>query len=141
MHCLCINVIIILEVENMSIYKSGEDYLERILMLQEKNGSVRAIDIAESMEYSRASVSIALKKLKNDELINVSGDSIITLTEKGKKTALEIYEKHKYITSFLIHLGVNENIALEDACKIEHDLSIESFEKLKEFCIKNNIVK
>lgn len=125
----------------MSIYKSGEDYLERILMLQEKNGSVRAIDIAESMEYSRASVSIALKKLKNDELINVSGDSIITLTEKGKKTALEIYEKHKYITSFLIHLGVNENIALEDACKIEHDLSIESFEKLKEFCIKNNIVK
>ena len=125
----------------MSIYKSGEDYLERILMLQEKNGSVRAIDIAESMEYSRASVSIALKKLKNDELINVSGDSIITLTEKGRKTALEIYEKHKYITSFLIHLGVNENIALEDACKIEHDLSIESFEKLKEFCIKNNIVK
>lgn len=125
----------------MSIYKSGEDYLERILMLQEKNGSVRAIDIAESMEYSRASVSIALKKLKNDELINVSGDSIITLTEKGKKTALEIYEKHKYITSFLIHLGVNENVALEDACKIEHDLSIESFEKLKEFCIKNNIVK
>ena len=125
----------------MSIYKSGEDYLERILMLQEKNGSVRAIDIAESMEYSRASVSIALKKLKNDELINVSGDSIITLTEKGKKTALEIYEKHKYITSFLIHLGVNENIALEDACKIEHDLSIESFEKLKEFCIKNNIIK
>ncbi len=125
----------------MSIYKSGEDYLERILMLQEKNGSVRAIDIAESMEYSRASVSIALKKLKNDELINVSGDSIITLTEKGRKTALEIYEKHKYITSFLIHLGVNENVALEDACKIEHDLSIESFEKLKEFCINNNIVQ
>ena len=125
----------------MGVLKSGEDYLERILMLQEKNGSVRAIDIAESMEYSRASVSIALKKLKNDELINVSGDSIITLTEKGKKTALEIYEKHKYITSFLIHLGVNENVALEDACKIEHDLSIESFEKLKEFCIKNNIVK
>ena len=125
----------------MSVYKSGEDYLERILMLQEKNGSVRAIDIAESMKYSRASVSIALKKLKADAMIDVNVDSIITLTEKGKTTALAIYEKHKYITSFLIHLGVNEDTALEDACKIEHDLSLESFEKLKDFCIKNNIVK
>lgn len=125
----------------MGIYKSREDYLERILMLQEQNGSVRAIDIAESMDYSRASVSIALKKLKAEGLIQVNNDSTICLTELGKQTAIEVYEKHKYITSFLIHLGIDEKIALEDACKIEHDLSIESFEKLKEFCIKNNIVK
>ena len=125
----------------MSVYKSGEDYLERILMLQENNKTVRAIDIAESMEYSRASVSIALKKLKADNLINVNTDGLITLTDQGRQTALTIYEKHRYITSFLIHLGVDEKIALEDACKIEHDLSLESFEKLKEFCIKNNIVK
>lgn len=125
----------------MGIYKSREDYLERILMLQEQNGSVRAIDIAESMDYSRASVSIALKKLKAEGLIQVNADSTICLTELGKQTAMEVYEKHKYITSFLIHLGIDEKIALEDACKIEHDLSIESFEKLKEFCIKNNIVR
>lgn len=125
----------------MGIYKSGEDYLERILMLQEKNGSVRAIDIAESMNYSRASVSIALKKLKADGMINVSADSIITLTENGKQTAIAVYEKHKYVTSFLIFIGVSEETALEDACKLEHDLSVESFEKLKDFCIKNNIMK
>ena len=114
----------------MGVYKSGEDYLERILMLQEKNGSVRAIDIAESMEYSRASVSVALKKLKSDEMINVSNDSLITLTEKGKQTALAVYEKHKYITSLLLHFGVDEKVALEDACKIEHDLSEETFNAL-----------
>lgn len=123
----------------MSIYKSGEDYLERILMLHNKNGSVRAIDIASSMEYSRASVSVALKKLKADGMIDVSNDGLITLTSQGMNTALGIYEKHTYITSFLKYLGVNEDIALEDACKIEHDLSIETFEKLKEFCINNNI--
>ncbi len=124
----------------MSIYKSGEDYLERILMLQEKIENVRAIDIAESMQYSRASVSIALKKLKVDGLIFVDTDGSITLTDAGKNTAKAVYEKHKYVTSFLIYIGVSPEVALEDACKLEHDLSIESFEKLKEFCINNNII-
>ena len=124
----------------MNRRQSKEDYLERILMLQNKNGSVRAIDIASSMDYSRASVSIALKKLKNDEMINVNSEGLITLTDKGLETAKAVYEKHTYITSFLMHIGVNEDIALEDACKMEHDLSIESFEKLKEYCIKNKIV-
>lgn len=123
----------------MSVYKSGEDYLERILMLQNENGYVRAIDIASSMDFSRASVSVALKKLKNDGMLNVSKEGLITLTDKGNVKAISIYEKHTYITSFLIFLGVDEKIALEDACKIEHDLSIQSFDKLKEFCIKNNI--
>lgn len=125
----------------MSIYKSGEDYLERILMLKEKNGSVRAIDIASSLKYSRASVSIALKKLKSHNLIDVDNDGYITLTKEGLNTALSVYEKHKYITSFLIHIGVDEYVALEDACKIEHDLSLESFEKLKNYCIDNNILE
>ncbi len=124
----------------MGVLKSGEDYLERILMLQNKNGSVRAIDIASSMDYSRASVSIALKKLKADNMIDVGNDGLITLTEKGKLTAISIYEKHTFITAFLTHIGVDHETALEDACKMEHDLSIESFEKLKEYCIKNNIV-
>lgn len=124
----------------MGVLKSGEDYLERILMLQNKNGCVRAIDIASSMDYSRASVSIALKKLKADNMIDVGNDGLITLTEKGKLTAKSIYEKHTFITAFLTHIGVDHETALEDACKMEHDLSIESFEKLKEYCIKNNIV-
>lgn len=123
----------------MSVYKSGEDYLERILMLQNENGYVRAIDIASSMDFSRASVSVALKKLKNDGMLNVSKEGLITLTDKGNAKAISIYEKHTYITSFLMFLGVDEKTALEDACKIEHDLSVQSFDKLKEFCIKNNI--
>lgn len=123
----------------MSVYKSGEDYLERILMLQNENGYVRAIDIASSMDFSRASVSVALKKLKNDGMLNVSKEGLIILTDKGNAKAISIYEKHTYITSFLMFLGVDEKTALEDACKIEHDLSIQSFDKLKEFCINNNI--
>lgn len=123
----------------MSVYKSGEDYLERILMLQNQNGYVRAIDIASSMDFSRASVSVALKKLKNDGMLNVSKEGLITLTDKGNAKAISIYEKHTYITSFLMFIGVDEKTALEDACKIEHDLSIQTFDKLKEFCTKNNI--
>lgn len=123
----------------MSGLKSREDYLERILMLKNKNGYVRAIDIASSMDFSRASVSIALKKLKADEMINVNEDGLIALTAKGMNIAMNVYEKHTYIASFLMFLGVDKKTALEDACKIEHDLSIDSFNKLKEFCIKNNI--
>lgn len=123
----------------MSGLKSREDYLERILMLKNKNGNVRAIDIASSMDFSRASVSVALKKLKADEMININDEGLIVLTDKGMSCAMKVYEKHTYIASFLMFLGIDEKIALEDACKIEHDLSIESFNKLKDFCIKNNI--
>ncbi len=124
----------------MHLFESGEDYLERILMLQNKNGNVRAIDIANAMNYSKPSVSVALKKLKASNLIEVSIDGNITLTELGKQKALDIYEKHTIITKFLSHIGVDNEAALKDACKIEHDLSIETFEKLKQYCIKNNIL-
>ena len=124
----------------MNVLESGQDYLERILMLQKKLGKVRAIDIANDMNYSKPSVSIALKKLKQLNLINVSGEGYITLTEEGMKIALMIYEKHTVITSFLLHIGVNKELALKDACKMEHDLCDETFLKLKEFCEKNNII-
>ena len=120
----------------MGKLESREDYLERILMLSETNQRVRAIDIANSMNYTKASVSIALKKLKSNGHILVDEHGNIILTEQGKKIALEIYEKHKIISSFLIMIGVDEQIAKEDACKIEHDLSDESFEKIKEYLYK-----
>lgn len=118
----------------MHIFESGEDYLERILMLQNKNGNVRAIDIANAMNYSKPSVSVALKKLKSINLIEVNSDGYISLTEEGKRKALEIYERHTIITKFLLHIGVDNDTALKDACKIEHDLSEETFNKLKDFC-------
>lgn len=118
----------------MHIFESGEDYLERILMLQNELGNVRAIDIANSMNYSKPSVSVALKKLKANNLIEINKEGNITLTLEGRKKALEVYERHTIITKFLLHIGVNKDVALKDACKIEHDLSDETFNKLKEFC-------
>ena len=117
----------------MNRFESKEDYLERILVLSEKNEKLRAIDIANYMNYSKPSVSIALKKLKTDELIDVDKNGIINLTNKGKEIAIEIYERHKIISSALIMIGVDPVIAKEDACKIEHDISHETFIKLKEF--------
>ncbi len=116
----------------MNKYESKEDYLERILMLSERNGSVRAIDLAIDMEFSKPSVSIALKKLKNSQLILVDEHTgNITLTEQGMKIAQATYEKHKIIASALMLIGVKEEVALSDACKIEHDISEETFNCLK----------
>ena len=120
----------------MNRYESKEDYLERILVLSETNSHLRAIDIASSMNYSKPSVSIALKKLKTDELINVDTNGIITLTDKGKNIAIEVYERPKIISSALIMIGVDPIIAKEDACRIEHDISQETFIKLKAFIEK-----
>lgn len=122
----------------MNKFQSKEDYLERILMLSEKQNLVRAIDIATSMNYSKPSVSIALKKLKNDGYINVNDKSgNVTLTESGKKVALAVFERHKIVSSALLMLGVSEQTAKEDACKIEHDISEETFNKLKAFLEKS----
>lgn len=123
----------------MNKLQSKQDYLERILMLCEKQDLVRAIDIANSMNYSKPSVSIALKKLKNDGYITVdSQNGNISLTPQGKEIAFSIFERHKIVSSALIMLGVSEETAIEDACKIEHDISDETFEKLKEFLMKRN---
>lgn len=117
--------------------KSFEDYLERILMLKQKSELVRAIDIANDMNYSKPSVSIALKKLKLNGYITVdevSGN--VNLTTEGLKIASYVLEKHEIISTCLMALGVSKSVALEDACNIEHDLSDEAFEKLKEYYYK-----
>lgn len=113
--------------------ESREDYLERILMLKEKSGYVRSIDIATSMGYSKPSISIAIKKLKAEGLIEIDENTnYITLTKTGLEVAEKVYERHRIISSLLVSIGVPYDIALEDACKIEHDLSEITFDKIKE---------
>lgn len=111
--------------------ESEEDYLETILILMEQLQAVRSVDIAEEMGYSKASISVAMKNLKEKEYIEISKEGFITLTPSGKKIASEIYERHKVITDLLIGLGVNPVTASEEACKIEHDISAETFEAIK----------
>ncbi len=115
----------------MNILESREDYLERVLMLQKNGNRVRAIDIAKSMGYSKPSVSIALKKLREAGMITVDENGYLALTDEGKEIAVRVYERHEVITSLLINLGVSKEIAEEDACKIEHELSEETFDALK----------
>ena len=116
----------------MRIQESGEMYLETILLLSQKSGHVRAIDVGEEMGYSKPSVSRAMGLLKSGGFIVVDADGAITLTDAGREIAEKIYARHTLLTKFLISLGVDEETASEDACKMEHDLSDESFEKLKE---------
>ena len=115
------------------IKESAENYLETILVLSQKNAAVRSIDIANEMNFTKASVSIAMKRLREDGYINMDDDRMITLTPKGKDIASMVYERHQIIAKILIALGVDEATAYEDSCKIEHDLSQKSFEKIKEF--------
>lgn len=117
----------------MNLYESGEDYLERILMLKLRNGKVRSIDIAEDMNFSKASVSIGMKKLRENEYISFDDSDYITLTPKGEEVAKEIYERHLLLSDLLVKLGVDKKIAAQDACKIEHDLTPESFEAIKKY--------
>ena len=115
----------------MSIQKSGEMYLETIYVLTRKSTSVRSVDIAESMGYSKPSVSRAIGILKAGEYINVDRSGFITLTEKGIEAAESLYERHTILTNLLVSLGVDRETASEDACKIEHVISAESFEAIK----------
>ena len=110
--------------------QSGEDYLETILILS-KHGGVRSIDIANEMNLSKPSVSRAVGILKNGGFIKVDGDGYITFTDEGKETAERIYERHTVLTDWLVGIGVDEKTAAEDACRLEHNFSSESFEKLK----------
>ena len=117
----------------MIIHESGENYLETILVLQKKLGFVRSVDIATALEYTKPSISRAVSILKKAEYITVGKGGQILLTELGEKTAVEIYDRHKIITQYLTeNLGVDEKIASADACRIEHVISVESFEKIKE---------
>ena len=115
----------------MNLMESGEMYLETILQLQQRQGNVRSVDISEYMGYSKPSISRAVGLLKNGGYINVDSDGLITLTDSGLEIAQKIYERHTVLTQLLIRLGVSPETAAADACKIEHNLSDETFEALK----------
>jgi len=115
----------------VKVAKSAENYLETILILSQKGSSVRSIDIVNELEYSKPSVSIAMKNLRSDGYVVINASGHITLTEKGLKIAESMYERHKTISDWLIFLGVDKNTAVEDACKMEHDISEKSFLAIK----------
>ena len=117
----------------MVIHESAEDYLESILVLRERRGVVRSIDIVNELGFSKPSVSIAMKKLRENGYISMEPDGRITLNESGLAIANRIYDRHKTITRFFMLLGVSEDVATEDACKVEHDISDETFEKIRQF--------
>ena len=116
----------------MKIQQSAENYLETIYMLQKSKGTWRSIDIANELGFSKPSVSVAMKNLRTNGFIEVSGDGNICLLEPGRKIAQELFERHTMLTSCLAAIGVPEEIAAEDACRIEHVISKESFEAIKE---------
>ena len=115
----------------MNIHESAEDYLEAILRLRESKGYVRSVDISQMLGVTKPSVSFAMKKLRENGYIHMAEDSLITLTETGEEIALRIYDRHKTLVSFLTSIGVSEETAREDACKIEHDISEETFTALR----------
>lgn len=115
----------------MAITEAVENYLETILILSQKQPDVHAIDICSYLGYSRPTVSIILKKMRDEGLVVVDGDNHILLTDEGGKIAEHIYDRHKVLTDFFTLLGVSRDKAAEDACKVEHDLSDETFELLK----------
>lgn len=117
----------------MSIYESGENYLEAILILNNENGQVRAIDIAQKLDFSKPSVSRAVAILKRSGYIKVKEDGLIFLTDLGKNIAEKIYDRHCFLFKCFKFLGVQEEVAKIDACKVEHAMSEETFKKLKNF--------
>ena len=122
----------------MQIRESAEDYLEAILILKGENGNVRAIDIAHRLGFSRPSVSIAMKNLRENGYITVSSAGFITLTEKGHEIADMIYERHTFLSGWLTALGIDEKTAAQDACRMEHVISPESFAAIKNYVTKNS---
>lgn len=115
----------------MSVHESGEMYMEAVLVLKQKTGFVRSVDVAEYLGYSKPSVSRAMGILRKEEYLTVDDSGGITLTEKGSALAEMIYERHTLLARTLMKLGVPEEIAVNDACKIEHDISPETFEAIK----------
>lgn len=120
----------------MQILKSSEDYLEAMLMMKERHGYIRSIDIAGELGVTKPSVSYATKRLRENGYILMGKDGLITLTDKGMEIAERIYERHKVLTTILVHIGVSPQTAREDACKIEHDLSEETFNAIRAYVFK-----
>ena len=122
----------------MKIQESAENYLETILMLEQSKGRVRSIDIAVELGFSKPSVSIAMKKLRENGYISMAGDGTITLNESGLEIASRVYQRHQVITELFTLLGVDREQAAEDACRVEHDLSQETFQRIQEFVDRQN---
>jgi len=119
----------------MQIHESAENYLETILILKNQLGQVRSIDIANELNYSKPSVSRAMKLLREGNYINVDTDGYITLTDTGSHIAENMYERHRLLSKFLISIGVDKETAQEDACRIEHVISQQAFEKIRNYAI------
>ena len=116
----------------MEIHESAEDYLEAVLMLKERLGQVRSIDVVNETGYTKPSISVAMKHLRENGYIIMDEEGYLSLTDKGMGVARRIYTRHLWLTKFLIQIGVDDETAEADACKMEHDLSDETFDKLRE---------
>ena len=123
----------------MKIQESAENYLETILILKQRQGQVRSIDIVNELNFSKPSVSVAMKHLRENECIVVNHAGFITLTEKGMKIASSVYERHQVLSRWLISIGVNPKTAAEDACEMEHQISDESFQAMKKFILEHPV--
>ena len=121
----------------MQIHESAEDYLEAILMLQERTGAVRSVDVANLLECTKASVSVAMKKLRENGYVELDQEGFLLLTPTGREIAARVYDRHRVLTDFFVSLGVSPEVAVRDACKVEHDLSQETFEKLQAAARRN----
>lgn len=115
----------------MKIQESAENYLETILILAHRNSSVRSIDIVNELDFTKPSVSVAMKNLRENGYIDMNADGYITLTPKGLEIAQAMYERHTFLSEWLASIGVNPTVAVEDACRIEHVISAETFEAIK----------
>lgn len=122
----------------MNLHASGEDYLEAVLMLQKKNGMVRSVDLARHMGFSKPSISHAVRVLRDGGFLTMDEDGYLHLTDAGREVAEKIYERHRFFTNNLIEMGVDPETAEADACRIEHVISDESFQKLKDAIKRNN---
>ena len=118
-------------------HESAEDYLETILILRERKGSVRSIDIVNEMNYSKPSISIAMKKLKSEGMVEMDLNGYITLTALGEEIAQRIYMRHKLLETVLVAIGIDEETAAEEACRIEHVIDDNTYKKIDEFYVKH----
>ena len=117
----------------MSIHESGENYLEQLLLLSKEKEKVRAVDLCAALGFSRPTVSVMLRQLREDGFVTSAASGGLALTQSGEAVARRVYERHCIIVRLLTSLGVSEEIAMEDACKIEHDISDETFLKLRQY--------
>ncbi|MBE6994463.1 MAG: metal-dependent transcriptional regulator [Ruminococcaceae bacterium] len=124
----------------MKIHESAENYLEAILMLKEEKGKIRSVDIARHLEFTKPSISRAINLLKNNGYVTVDKEGWVELTDRGMAIAEKMYERHTFLSEWLMALGVDPETAVDDACRIEHDLSDDTFEKIKAFIQSSEIL-